>query len=121
MCVLFIPEEIPQHTSGDEYLWKGNKPSEHFAIKGILWKRVHNAHRAAHADKLPRLAVQLPAQSQHVPLAGIKMFSIRLLHFYTTFILRGFICTNVLRHYSVVCVCVYAHKVCLSWEVLVSF
>lgn len=72
MCVLFIPEEIPQHTSGDEYLWKGNKPSEHFAIKGILWKRVHDAHRAARADKLPRLAVQLPAQSHHVPLAGIR-------------------------------------------------
>ena len=36
MCVLFIPEGIPQHMKRDGYLWKGNKPGEQFVIKGIL-------------------------------------------------------------------------------------
>lgn len=41
MCVLFIPEGIPQHIRRDEYLWKGNKPGEQFVIKEILWKCIH--------------------------------------------------------------------------------
>ncbi len=41
MCVLFIPEGIPQHMRRDEYLWKGNRPGEQFVIKEILWKYIH--------------------------------------------------------------------------------
>lgn len=35
---------------------------------------------AAQTDKLPLRAMQLPTQSHHVPQAGIKMFSLGLLH-----------------------------------------
>lgn len=80
MCVLFIPGGIPQHTSTDEYLCKGNGPGEQFVIKGILLKYIHKPLCTAQADKFPLLAMQLQTQSHYVPQAGIKVLSLSLLH-----------------------------------------
>lgn len=101
MCVLFIPGGIPLHMSRDEYLWKENKPGEQFVIKGIFRKYKFKPPLWAPVNKLPLLTMQLPTQSHHVPQVGIKMFSISLFiktpSYKCTFILRGFICTEVLR------------------------
>lgn len=64
MCVLFIPEGIPQHTSRDKYLWKGNKPLEQFVIKGILWKRIHKT--PVRPMQINSLASQCNYQHNHI-------------------------------------------------------
>lgn len=79
MCVLFIPEGIPQHTRRDEYLWKGINRESNLWLKESC-RSTYTSPCAARADKLPLLTMQLPTQSHHVSQAGIKTFSISLLH-----------------------------------------
>lgn len=58
----------------------GGRPEEQFVIKGTLWKYKHTPLGSRRQINSLLFATQLPTQSHHVPLAGIKVLSLSPLH-----------------------------------------
>lgn len=126
-CVLFIPEGIPQRTSGDEYLWKEDEPGEQFVIKGIRWKCVHKP--LCGPGRWTPLATQRNYQHNPVMFTRRELRRSQSACFIKTpsykntytFILRGFICSKVCRQQAVF-VCIFGVQGCVrgSFFLLVS-